>query len=398
MNRYLRIAKGLLNLLALITLTVGLAALLRVTAPARVGESPLVSPTPLAVIRPPLPTPTPVGGPPQPIPVVAIAPLVRTSTGHTYRLVTLPRETFKGQGELCDLQVSPDGRYAAVSICATEGVIFDVFIVDLAQGAGFQIGICQQDMTQGCRFKPTWFRGWFPDSRRVLLMSDWLEILDLESGERKRITPEGETVTDAAVSPDGKTIAYTLIQGDGLIFRDTDGHLLNQVLAPSPKPGVTPDLITWSPNGQFVAYVWDMIVGQFNNYGPIWIVDMRTGNQWQLSPEGVFDSFPTWSPQGDRLLVVRRENMEDRSADFDLNRLVSNLWVVEVSSQTWRQLTSLKGHGAWSPVWTPDGSAVVLMSNLAGQPDAWMIHADGSGLLRLTSDSPMMPRSLDVMP
>lgn len=97
--------------------------------------------------------------------------LVRTVTGYTYRLVTIPRETFKGQGELCDLQVSPDGRYAAVSICATEGVIFDVFIVDLAQGTGFQIGICQQDMTQGCRFKPTWFRGWFPDSRRVLLIT-----------------------------------------------------------------------------------------------------------------------------------------------------------------------------------------------------------------------------------
>ena len=398
MNRYLKIAKGLLSLLALITLTVGLAALLRVTTPARVGESPLVSPTPLGVIRSPLPTPTLVPMPPKPIPTVAIAPLVRTSTGHTYRLVTIPRETFQGQGELCDLQVSPDGRYAAVSICATEGVIFDVFIVDLAQGAGFQVGICQQDMTQGCRFKPTWFRGWFPDSRRVLLMSDWLEILGLESGARKRITPEGETVTDAAVSPDGKTIAYTLIQGDGLIFRDTDGHLLNQMPAPSPKPGARPEGITWSPDGQFIACVWDRIVGQFNNYGPIWIVDMRTGTQWQLSPEGVFDSFPTWSPQGDRLLVVRRENMEDRSADFDLNKLVSNLWVVEASSRTWRPLTQLQGHGAWSPVWTPDGSAVVFMSNLDGQPDAWMIHADGSGLLRLTSDSPMMPRSLDVMP
>ena len=398
MNRYLKIAKGLLSLLALITLTVGLAALLRVTTPARVGESPLVSPTPLGVIRSPLPTPTLVPMPPKPIPTVAIAPLVRPSTGHPYRQDTIPRDTIQGQRELCDLQVSPDGRYAAVSICATEGVIFDVFIVDLAQGAGFQVGICQQDMTQGCRFKPTWFRGWFPDSRRVLLMSDWLEILDLESGARKRITPEGETATDAAVSPDGKTIAYTLIQGDGLIFRDTDGHLLNQMPAPSPKPGARPEGITWSPDGQFIACVWDRIVGQFNNYGPIWIVDMRTGTQWQLSPEGVFDSFPTWSPQGDRLLVVRRENMEDRSADFDLNKLVSNLWVVEASSRTWRPLTQLQGHGAWSPVWTPDGSAVVFMSNLDGQPDAWMIHADGSGLLRLTSDSPMMPRSLDVMP
>lgn len=386
------------SVLGLIAFTLGLVALLRVTVPSMIGPSPLASPTPAVLTRSPLPTPTPVPVPPRAIPAVAVDPLVQTATGNTYRLVTVRRDAFQGLGELCNLQVSPNGRYAAVSLCATEGVIFDVFIVDLAQGAGFQVGICLQGMTQGCRFKPTWFRGWFPDSRRVLLMSDWLEILNLESGERKQITPEGETVTDAAVSPDGKTIAYTLIQGDGLIFRDTDGHLLNQVLAPSPKPGVTPDLITWSPNGQFVAYVWDRIVGQFNNYGPIWIVDMRTGNQWQLSPEGVFDSFPTWSPQGDRLLVVRRENMEDRSADFDLNRLVSNLWVVEISSQTWRPLTQLKGHGAWSPVWTPDGSAVVFMSNLAGQPDAWMIHADGSGLLRLTSDSPMMPRSLDVTP
>lgn len=53
-----------------------------------------------------------------------------------------------------------------------------------------------------------------------------------------------------------------------------------------------------------------------------------------------------WSPQGEQILVVRRENMEDRSADFDLNRLISNLWVVEVRSQRWRQLTQLKGQGA----------------------------------------------------
>ncbi len=111
----------------------------------------------------------------------------------------------------------------------------------------------------------------------------------------------------------------------------------------------------------------------------------------------MFDSFPTWSPQGGQILVVRRENMEDRSADFDLSKLVSNLWIVEVPSMKWRPLTSLKGQGAWSPVWTPDGSAVVFMANLDGQPNAWIINADGSGLLQLTHNSPMMPRRMDVI-
>lgn len=397
MNRYLKTVRSLLGLLVLIALTLGLATLLRVAAPAMLGQSPVASPTPSTVMRSPLPTPTPVPMPPRSVPAVRVEPVVRTAMGNTYRLVTVPRETFKGPGELCNLQVSPDGRYAAVSICATEGVIFDVFIVDLAQGTGFQIGICHPDRTQGCRFKETWFRGWFPDSRRVLLMSDWLEILNIETGESRRITPEGETVTDAAVSPDGKTIVYTIIQGDQLILMDTTGRLLHKVSAPSPKPGARPEGIIWSPDGRFIAYIWDQTVIQFNSFGPLWVMDIQTGEQWPLSPEGVFDSFPTWSPQGDQILVVRRENMEDRSADFDLNRLVSNLWVVEVSSQNWRQLTSLKRRGAWSPVWTPDGSAVVFMANLNGQPDAWVINADGSGLVQLTFNSLMMPRSVDVM-
>lgn len=397
MNRYLKIVRSLLGLLVLIALTVGLAALLRVATPAMVGQSPVASPTPSTAIRSPLPTPTQVPVPPKPIPSVAVDPLIKTATGNTYRLITLPRETFKGQGELCALEASPDGRYVAVSICATEGVIFDVFIVDLVHGTGFQIGICHLDKTNGCRFKETWFRGWFPDSRRVLLMSDWLEILDIETGESQRITPEGETVTDAAVSPDGNTIAYTVIQGDRLIFRDTTGRLLHEVPAPSPKPGDRPEFISWSPNGRFIAYIWDQTVIQFNSFGPLWVMDVQTGKQWPLSPEGVFDSFPTWSPQGDQILVVRRENMEDRSADFDLSKLVSNLWIVEVPSMKWRPLTSLKGQGAWSPVWTPDGSAVVFMANLDGQPNAWIINADGSGLLQLTHNSPMMPRRVDVI-
>jgi TolB protein len=94
---------------------------------------------------------------------------------------------------------------------------------------------------------------------------------------------------------------------------------------------------------------------------------------------------------------VRRENVKDTTADFDPTKWISDLWLVTLDSAVWKPVTQLRGKSAWSPVWTPDGSAVVFMSNTSGQPNASMINADGTGLQQLTSDSRMMPRALSVV-
>ena len=326
----------------------------------------------------PAPRPTPI------VPIVMVGPQMSTARGNTFRPVFISKD-YTGSGELCDMRPSPDGQKVALHLCNTEGMSL-VIIAPVSGGRA--VG----------EARGGWFRGWFPDSNQWLLMGDHLEVLNSDTGEARRITSEGETVTDAAVSPDGKAVAYTIIQGDRLKIIDTAGNLLHEGLAPSPRPGTTPDLVTWSPDGQFIAYIWDQIVGQFNNYGPLWVLDVQTGKQWQLSPDEVFDSFPTWAPQGHRILVVRRENMDDESADFNLNKLVSNLWVVDADTQEWRQLTNLNGQGAWSPVWTPDGSAVAFMSNMGNQLNGWLINVDDRSLQQLAVDSPIMPRALSVIP
>ena len=325
----------------------------------------------------PAPRPTPI------VPIAIVGPQIRTAQGNTFRPIFIPKD-YIGPGELCDLRPSPDGRKVALHVCNTEGMSL-IIITSVVDGQAV------------AEAKGGWFRGWFPDSRQWLLMGDHLEILNIETGESRRITPEGETVTDAAVSPDGKAVAYTIIQGDRLKIIDTAGNLLREILAPSPKPGDRPEGITWSSDGLLIAYVWDQTVIQFNSFGPLWVAEAQTGEQRQLSPDKVFDGFPTWGPQGHQILVVRRENMEDRSADFDLSKLISNLWVVDTDAQEWRQLTDLKGQGAWSPVWTPDGSAVAFMSNTDNQLNGWLISADDHSLQQLTFDSPMMPRALGVI-
>jgi len=386
---------GVFLLLAAIALSIGLVS----CKPEQQSRSP-VSPVPTssstALPGPQSPLPTPE---PQPTPIVPFIiedQLQQSAAGNSFKPIYVAKD-YKAMGELCDLRVSPDSNRVALTICSTEGILFNVYITDMVKDTSLFINISDaSDAKLAAYTKPTWFRGWLPDSRRVLLMSDWLQILDIETGTAERITPKSETVTDAAISPDGKKIAYTLIQGNGLKIIDEAGNLLHEVPAPSPQPGVRPEGIAWSADGRFIAYIWDQVVGQFNSYGPLWVVDTQTWKQWQLSPEMVYDGFPTWSPQKDQILVVRRENMKDESAHFDLNKLVSNLWVVDVNTQTWRQLTNLKDRGAWAPTWTPDASTVIFMSNTGGEPDVWMMNADGSNEHQLRAGSDLMPRAIGL--
>jgi TolB protein len=118
----------------------------------------------------------------------------------------------------------------------------------------------------------------------------------------------------------------------------------------------------------------------------------------QLSPAGVYDLSPRWSPDSTTLLVVRRENIKDSSADTDPTQWASDLWVVNVGREEWTQLTHLKGKSAWSPNWTPDGSTIVFMSNQSGQPNAWTISLDGTTLQQLASENSIAPLNLGIVP
>jgi TolB protein len=221
------------------------------------------------------------------------------------------------------------------------------------------------------------------------LDSRLLELISLASGREK--------VTEAALSPDGQAIAYATIEGK-LEIISLDGDLIHEELLPTPKPGQSIELLSWSPNGQILTYIWNQIGIQFNSYGPLFVIATPDGQPRQLSPDGVYDGFPVWSLQSNQIAVVRRENVGDKAADFDLLKLHSNLWVVDIATGEWRQLTQFDGEGVWSPAWTPDGAAVVFLSNTGEQVGAWMINADGSNLHQLAAGQDWMPRAIAIIP
>jgi dipeptidyl aminopeptidase/acylaminoacyl peptidase len=151
------------------------------------------------------------------------------------------------------------------------------------------------------------------------------------------IEPIGET----ALSPDGKTIAFT--RNEQIVLMPADGGWPVPVTSTTGgKSGVA-----WSPDGKEVA---------FASQGSIWVVSAAGGNPHRLTnapagagdPRQATDRAPVWSPKGRWIL-------------FQSGRRGTNsLMVVSEDGNVTSFLTSPKeeaGDGKWSP----DGEQIVYV-------------------------------------
>jgi TolB protein len=204
------------------------------------------------------------------------------------------------------------------------------------------------------------------------------------------------TGMDPALSPDGKTVAFTRWQGQtngvlgSLWVINVDGTGERQVMgfanqAKSP---------TWSPDGKRIVVSFQhggrvdtswmcMVNGKPTEVDeaidgapcmsrpadPLWalrVVDVATGSYEDLG--GDKHSFaPSWNPTNDWQVVFRGdkglESMDSKQ---------KTTWVL-------KELGSYRG-----PVFSPDGSKIATTFN---QNDHWEVHvmnADGTGEVRLT--------------
>jgi uncharacterized protein YraI len=212
------------------------------------------------------------------------------------------------------------------------------------------------------------------------------------------------TGIDPALSPDGKTVAFTRWEGSAngapgsLWVINVDGTGEHQVLGNLSQPKSP----TWSPDGKEIA----VSLQQGGSIYPQRQTVTMTPGQRPAIPSGATDitvngnqiSFvvpanPNWGLRTVNLATGSYQDLPRETHSFapawdpaDPNRIVfqgdTGLENVNLSQNTTSSLTG--DVSQWAPVFSPDGSKIATSYQQSGNWEVHVMNADGSGDARLT--------------
>jgi dipeptidyl aminopeptidase/acylaminoacyl peptidase len=238
-------------------------------------------------------------------------------------------------------------------------------------------------------------------------------VLDVASGNSKRLGSESESGDNPRWSPDSRKIAYVRdLNGKAeLVVMGADGST-PEALAPmqwtnGPLPS-TGEIISWAPDGKQLVFVsstpgpetaaatGDPLVFTRYLYKPtasegvapfsdnrrthLFIADLANHKVRQVTDGTYYEHSVDWSPRGDEILFISNHEPDpDMSFNYDM-------FALRVSDHSTRRITFTKG-AEYFGRWSPDGTKIAfqgtkrpLTSSETTMEDThiWIMNADGS--------------------
>jgi Tol biopolymer transport system component len=174
--------------------------------------------------------------------------------------------------------------------------------------------------------------------------------------------PVPEETYDVAFSPDGERVLFAVTEGLGhgseLWMMNRDGSSLTRLVSEQRHILALP---RWSPDGKRWAYIRMPDSEVPFPVGELWVMDGKNArllSDWADAGRGYG---PVWSPDGQTVAFVARENVADRLADLLLSRLESNLYLADIATGRVQAVTRFENAWIEEPVWSPDGHQLIFL-------------------------------------
>jgi dipeptidyl aminopeptidase/acylaminoacyl peptidase len=246
-----------------------------------------------------------------------------------------------------DPQVSPDGRVVA-------------YVVSWPDRADdetrFSVHVAAMDgRTPARRFthgKKDHSPRWSPDGKQLAFVSDrgeknQLFVAPMDGGEARQVTRSKWGVSQPAWSSDGTRIAYSARAGEWTEVKERKGADKN-------VPRVVRDL----------RYKLDG-VGFFDERRVhIFVCNIESGKETQLTRGDYYDDQPAWSPNGRTIAFV-----SDRERERNQRQWRTDVWTVPANGGRAHKLTRSRGSGA-HPAYSLDGRWIAFVGHENGDEGA----------------------------
>ncbi len=219
-----------------------------------------------------------------------------------------------------------------------------------------------------------------PDGDKIVFTSERDRSLDLyemnsDGGGLRRLTTEPSGDLSPRWSPDGSHIAYSAGGTLAVINADGSGRkvIMDSQLEATAEPCRAGAFLGgWSPDGQRLVYYSASVT---RSLAWLCIVDVDGSNVQVLTedPSG-WNVEPVWSPDGQR--IAFRSHRDG----------APEIYVLDLETGEERNLTNHPAADV-EPEWSPDGNWIAFAS-IRDSPnfDIFIMRADGSDVRRLTTD------------